>query len=233
MNGPPLPLALDHLAAAVVGNRMYVAGGFGPGGATDQVFFLAPSGREWVTAPPLHHARGGLALVALGESLYAIGGKDASGVEIPAVESYRIGAGSWKDVATLPLPRDHAAGFAYGGSVCVAGGRTPNVARIDCFDPRSDRWNRLPDLPVATSGAGAAVYRGSIVVGGGELAGEGGAIIDQLASFVGGRWRSKRMLLPRHGLQFAPYRGRIWACGGGTAPGLNPVPDCTSIGWSR
>jgi len=200
--GPPLPLAVDHPAAAVVAGHLYVAGGFSGGVATDRTFTLSPSGRAWTTTASLHHARGALALVAVGTSLYAIGGKESDGREVTTVEVYRLASRRWTDSGTLANPRDHAAGFAYRGWACAAGGRTPNTARVDCYDPGRRSWHRLPDLPVATSGAGATAYRGEVLVGGGELAGEGGKVIAQLARFVGGRWRADRMLIPRHGIEF-------------------------------
>ncbi|MBV9279221.1 MAG: hypothetical protein JOZ41_03990, partial [Chloroflexi bacterium] len=54
-------------------------------------------------------------------------------------------------------------------------------------------------------------------------------IIAQLARLRNGRWTLGAMLVPRHGLEFAPFQGRIWACGGGIAPGLHPVATCTSV----
>lgn len=227
--GPPLPIALDHPAATVEAGRLYVAGGFGASGANSQTFVLSPSGRSWSTAGMMHHPRGALALVALGKQLYALGGKDAAGGEIAAAEVYQLNARTWTDLSALPHPRDHLAGFTYRGWACAAGGRSPNTARTDCYDPSSHAWHRLPDLPMPTSGAGAASYGSGVVVGGGELAAEGGGIIAQLAVLRNGKWEMRIMLVPRHGIEFAAYKGRIWACGGGIAPGLHPVAACTSI----
>jgi non-specific serine/threonine protein kinase len=228
--GPHLPLGLDHSSAAVAGGRLFVAGGFHAGSASGATFVLAPSGRSWVQIGRLRHARGALALIGLGDALYALGGRDSTGAEVGPVEVYRSGSGTWSDLRSLPAPRDHLAGFTYRGWACVAGGRSPNTARVDCYDPRARIWRQLPQLPVATSGAGAARLGRDVLVGGGELPGEGGTIIAQLARLHQGKWTADRMLIPRHGLQFAVYGGRIWACGGGIRPGLHAVSTCTSIG---
>ena len=37
------------------------------------------------------------------------------------------------------------------------------------------------------------------------------------------------MLVPRHGTAFAVFRGRLWVCGGATAPGFQAVSTCTSL----
>jgi N-acetylneuraminic acid mutarotase len=228
--GPRLPVALDHAAAVVLEHRLYVVGGFTNGVTSDRTFMLSPSGRSWITAARLRHARGALALASVGGSIFALGGKDSTGVELGPIEVYRPSAHRWIDAAMLPLPRDHLSGFSYRGWACVAGGRSPNTARVDCYDPARRRWHRLPDLPAATSGAGAAVLGAEVIVGGGELA-AGDRKRDALsARLMNGRWIRDTMLVPRHGIEFAVIRGRIWACGGATAPGLHPTRTCTSIG---
>ena len=227
--GPPLPLAVDHPAAAVAGGRLYVAGGFGAGGASALTFVLSPSHKSWSVAGRLRRARGALALVAIEQSLYALGGKDGTGIEIGHAEVYKVKSRSWREIGILPAPRDHLAGFSYRGWACAAGGRPPNSARVDCYDPARRAWRRLPNLPVPTSGAGATALGRDVLVGGGELAGEGGGIITQLARLRNGKWVNGNMLIPRHGIEFAVFKGRAWACGGGIAPGLHPVATCTSI----
>lgn len=225
--GPELPLPLDHPAGASNGVT-YVAGGFSNGVAVRRVFRLDLD--NWHDVGPLNHARGALALVVLDSKMYAVGGLGPAG-EVPAVEVYDLASNSntWTDVAVLPQPRDHLAGFAYQGKVCVAGGRSPNTARVDCYDPAAKVWSRLPDLPKPTSGAGAIAFGDEIVVAGGEDAQEG-----QLAPYVqrfrGGAWTVEPMLVPRHGIQLALYEGRAWACGGADQPAYHAVSACTSIG---
>jgi hypothetical protein len=135
----------------------------------------------------------------------------------------------WNDVATLPVPRDHGAGFAWQGLACIAGGRFPTTARVDCYDPVSSGWARMPDLPFPTSGAGAIALDSQVVVAGGENAAES-TLVDHVLRFTGGSsWTDEPMLVPRHGVQLAIFGGRAWACGGATAAGYHAAADCTSI----
>jgi hypothetical protein len=228
-DGPPLPLALDHLSAAVAGGRLYVAGGSSASGASRRAFVLSAQGESWHEIAPMHHARIALALVALGDRLYAIGGRNGAR-EVGPIEVFDTAAGSWVDLSQFPHPRDHVAGFALEGMACAAGGRTPDTAAVDCYDPPSKSWRTLPGLPIAISGAGAASLGDVIVVAGGEAASERGAVTDQLAEWDGSRWLTERMLFPRHGVELAVLDGRAWACGGGIAPGLHPTTVCTSFG---
>jgi Kelch motif len=230
--GPPLPAPVDHPGAAVVGGRLFIGGGFVNGRASNAVYSL--SGAVWQPVAPLNHARGALALVPVGDRLYAIGGNNDKGDNLAVAETYDPVANSWVDLPkTMPAPRNHVAGFAFQGKACVAGGRGPNTTRVDCYDPSTSTWSGLPDLPRSTSGAGAATIDDSALVVGGEVPPglDGSEVIDQLAWFHQGSWELRRLSLARHGVQLGVLGSRAWACGGGTAPGRpHATTICTSIG---
>jgi hypothetical protein len=222
--GPPLPQALDHPAAAVLGDQLYVSGGFSGGRATATTYRLAKD--HWERVASLHHARAAMALIPLGGRLYALGGRDSSLASVATPEVYDPLVGTWSDLPAMPAPRHHVAGFDYQGMACVAGGKFPYTARIDCFDPGSRLWRRLPDLPQPTSGASAITLGNELIVTGGE----GDAVVPWLFWFDGETWQRQPMLLPRHGMQLAVWMQRAWACGGGAVAGLHPTSLCTSIG---
>jgi N-acetylneuraminic acid mutarotase len=226
--GPRLPLGLDHAAAATLDDHLYLSGGHSYGADSARVFRL--DGASWTELSPMRHARGGHELVAAGGRLWAIGGNTAA-AEVSAVEAYDPGSAQWSDVAAMPDPRNHVAGFVFGSTVCAAGGRFPNTARVDCLDFLTMDWIRLADLPRPTSGAGAATLDdGSVIVMGGQDAAES-RIVDQLARTASGdQWTATEpMLAPRHGFELAVFEGRAWACGGGDLAGLHPVATCTSV----
>jgi non-specific serine/threonine protein kinase len=222
--GPPLPEALDHPAAAVLLGQLYVAGGFSAGRARGTVYRFAKD--HWDPVASIHRPRAAFALIPLGGRLYAVGGRDTGMGSVPIPEVFDPAAGTWSDLPALPAARHHVAGFAYQDMACVAGGKFPYTARVDCLDPMSQTWHRLPDLPQATSGAGAVMLGGHLVVVGGE----GNAVVPWLFSLIGATWQQQEMLLPRHGIEVAILADRAWVCGGGTVAGLHPTSLCTSIG---
>jgi hypothetical protein len=224
--GPKLPLGLDHAAAAVLKGQLYLAAGYSAGKAGAGAFRL--NGSAWQALAPMHHARGALALIALGDRLYAIGG-ESGGTQVAATETYDPAANAWTDLPALPQPRNHVAGFLYHNLACVAGGRPPETSRVDCYDPAAGAWSALPSLPTVTAGASAGSFGDEVVVAGGENTMQN-VLVDQLARLTEGGWRAGPMQVPRHGIAMALLGGRLWACGGGTAVGLHPVPTCTSIG---
>jgi hypothetical protein len=227
-SGPRLPLALDHPSAATLNDHVYISGGHSFGRDSASVFRL--DGDHWTAVAPMHFARGGHALIATDGRLYAIGGNTAAG-NVGPTESYNPDTNAWSVLASLPVPRNHVLGFATDDVACVAGGRSPTTARVECLLVITGEWSRkIGDLPQPTSGGGATAFPdGDIIAVGGEDASET-RVIDQFVYELAEGWISAgRMLVPRHGFELAVFGGRAWACGGGAAPGLHPVATCTSL----
>jgi hypothetical protein len=65
------------------------------------------------------------------------------------------------------------------------------------------------------------------MVAGGEPSNET-SILGVIQEQRGDAWSTVPMLVPRHGTGYALYHGRMWMCGGATAPGYHAVADCTS-----
>ena len=172
-------------------------------------------------------AAGALALLALGGKLYAIGGL-AGSVQVAIPETYDPATNAWTDLPAMPHPRNHVAGYLDGAVACVAGGREPSTsARIDCFDPATGAWQERGSLPAATSGAAGVVLGGVTMVAGGEPSSET-SIYGSIQELRGSAWSTVPMLVPRHGTGYAVFHGRLWMCGGATAPGYHAAADCTS-----
>ncbi|TME16703.1 MAG: hypothetical protein E6I70_12180 [Chloroflexi bacterium] len=55
-------------------------------------------------------------------------------------------------------------------------------------------------------------------------------LVTQVARLRGSAWSAEAMLVPRHGIQLALFRERLWACGGATAPAYQASAACTSFG---
>jgi N-acetylneuraminic acid mutarotase len=230
--GPRLPLAVDHPSAASLNGQVYLAGGHTFGRDSMRLFRL--DGDHWTELAAMHYARGGHALVAVQGKLFALGGNSARG-NVGPIEAFDPAANVWTVLSSLPVPRNHVSGFVLGNRACVAGGRSPTTARVDCVDAGDGSWSRLPDLPRATSGGGAISFvGGAVAMMGGQDASET-AMVDMLSFYTeGGAWSATdTMLTPRHGFELAVFQGRAWACGGATAPGLHPVAVCTSVGNPR
>jgi N-acetylneuraminic acid mutarotase len=110
----------------------------------------------------------GLAAVAVGDTLYAIGGGHDTGKPddvLATVEAFTPGVG-WTTKAPMPAPRTNPFGAAHDGLIYVAGGNAPFGQPVDyqetntlfVYSPASNTWKRLAPMPVGRSQGSAAEF---------------------------------------------------------------------------
>jgi N-acetylneuraminic acid mutarotase len=171
-------------AAAVVGDKLYVAGG------APQTFGVSAEGspygtleifnfktEEWESGPdmpvPRHHTVG----VGLGGKFYVAGGRagllDLNNDTPPVAEfdRYDPAAERWERLPKLPFGVSFSGITAAAGRVVIAGGEdmvdwedgggwvTPSAW---AFDPKANRWQRLPDMTIERRGFGLVKAGGRI-----------------------------------------------------------------------
>lgn len=152
---PPPPRSVHHAGAAVLGERLYIVGGYR--GGWDPAAYLQeynPETGKWRMRAPLPTARGAPAAAAVNGKIYAISGTGPYRVNTGVHEVYDPAADAWSKRAPLPTPRDHLAAAAVGGKIYVLGGRIDgnygqNLAANEVYDPNTDRWRAFPPLPKA------------------------------------------------------------------------------------
>jgi len=131
----------------------------------------AAQGR-WSDGAPLDVARSEVAVAAVGETIYVIGGfaRGAAGQVIN--EAYDVAAKRWSTRASLPRGLNHVAAAAFDGKVYAFGGFSVRdgraVADAYVYDPAADRWSAIAPLPSARGAAGAAVLDDKIHIVGGN-----------------------------------------------------------------
>ncbi len=126
------------------------------------------AGQRWAELAPLPTPRAGLAVAAVGESLYAIAGQTADGVS-GEVTRYTPD-NSWHARQAKPTPVRDVSGVVVGGQVyvpggCDAAGRPQSV--VEVYNPATDHWTTAPPLPRAVCGYALAALDGKIYVMGG------------------------------------------------------------------
>lgn len=107
---PPLPVSVHHAAAAAVGGRLYVFGGWSDPFLTplDAVHVFDPGSGEdgaWTAGAPMPAARGALAAAVLDGLVYTAGGSPAAREQDFAV--YDPVADEWTELPPMPTPRNH------------------------------------------------------------------------------------------------------------------------------
>ena len=117
----PLPKSLGFAAAAAVGERILVVGGFDGQNENADCSFYYPDDDRWETCAPMILPRAGLGLAVDGASVYAIGGgwQRAAGFN----ERYDTLTNTWSSLSS-PFPGQwRTPGVAGNGSqIYVMGG---------------------------------------------------------------------------------------------------------------
>jgi N-acetylneuraminic acid mutarotase len=222
---PDLPVALNHATAAAVGDKLYVAGGYGDEPRFSRASFVF-DGARWTQIRSMPAARAAPGSAVLNGKWYIVGGVTPTGLATTALV-LDLATGTWSTLPG-PAPREHLAVTAANGKVYAIAGRRggfdTNLDTLEAFTPHTRRWRRLQPVPGTRGGTGAATVGSLLVsVGGEETAGT-------IASVYGfdtkaGTWRRLPDLpTPRHGLGVAAIEGKVYAIGGG------PTPGCSSSG---
>ena len=159
---PPAPTPRAAHAAAVVGHRLYVAGGANDTGSLDTLEVYDFRRRRWRRGPSFPGpARNHTTGVASGGRFYVLAGRDA--VNLADAERYDPKRRRWQRLPDLRTPRGGIASarlrdgriIVFGGED-FAGSGTSTIEEVELFDPRTRRWSRLPDMRTPRHGLGGA-----------------------------------------------------------------------------
>jgi DNA-binding CsgD family transcriptional regulator len=205
------PHAVADVAAALVGDQIYVPGGRTPSGSPSAlVEVYSPESNTWENKAPLPTALSGYALVALEGKLYLFGGWDGS-TYLDSVCEYDPAEDAWTPKTPMPTARAYAGAAVVDGKIYVIGGYdgqndlTANEEYVPSRDDtQGDPWTAMPPMPVGRAGCGIAAAANIIhIVGGGwDAAVAGGAMYNvrnsEWVAFevpVSGQWRSLGLTL--------------------------------------
>jgi N-acetylneuraminic acid mutarotase len=159
--------------AAFIGGRLYVAGGYGFGGAPEpetDVYDVAS--RIWSGGPAIPHSYYGAGSAVLDGKWYVVGGCDPyygyCGED--NVQVYDPASGTWTEAAPYPTAISWLSCGAIGSKLYCAGGATltgNNSTAAYSYDPASNTWSPVASMPVGLWGSGYSVANGQLLVTGG------------------------------------------------------------------
>ncbi|HEY76264.1 MAG TPA: hypothetical protein G4O00_08800 [Thermoflexia bacterium] len=181
-----------------------------------QVGVVIGEDSHWSERAQMPTRRAGLALVALKERLYAIGGEGPEGIT-GAVEVYNPIDDTWSRGPEKPTPVTYVTGGVIDGKAYVPGGCTEGGAATDVlevFDPAAGQWEQAEPLPAPRCGYALAVYEDRLYLFGGtdgQTVSAGTFVFDPQE----GRWETRApMPAPRTVAAAAPLEDRIYVVGG-------------------
>ncbi|HVL49862.1 MAG TPA: kelch repeat-containing protein [Candidatus Thermoplasmatota archaeon] len=215
------PTPRTEVAAAALGNDVYVIGGFtGVGAASTVVEIYDTAADAWRAGPaypiPIHHT---FAFVH-GNAVYVLGGYTTSAF-VPTQLAFRLAAGgaSWEPVASLPEARGAHAGAVVDGKAYLVGGVAAGGAltkQVLVYDAGADAWSTAPDLPTARDHLAAAAVDGVVYAVGGRLQSlSSNKPVLEAFDPKKGVWETRApMPTARGGFAAAPFAGALVAVGG-------------------
>jgi N-acetylneuraminic acid mutarotase len=163
-----------------------------------------------------------LAVVAVGERVYVLGGLDASGRSLADVSVYDARADAWTAVTPLPEPLHHINAAVVDGRIFVAGalrgGAFTAVGTTLVYDPGTNQWAPRASMPAGTErGSSFVASIGTKIYVAGGL--RGGSVADfSEYDTVANQWAALPALpMGRdHGMG-AAVQGLFYAIGGRSA----------------
>jgi N-acetylneuraminic acid mutarotase len=165
-----MPTARDSVRAAVVGQVVYVVGGFG-GSRLPTVEAYNTATDSWSPAAPLKVGKSLAAVGAFGSTLIAAGGLSNSGVT-DDTEGNNTKKDVWKALSAMPTARQGACAGRIGDKFYVAGGDsaafppTP-LDVLEAYDRLAKNWAALADISLAVISSASAVAGGRLYCFGG------------------------------------------------------------------
>jgi N-acetylneuraminic acid mutarotase len=158
---PRAPTPRAAHAAAVIGGRLYVAGGANDSGSLRSLEIYDFARRRWSSGPDFPGpARNHTTGVASGGLFYVLAGRGAQ--NYATAERYDPRRRVWEPLPDMGTARGGIASarlrdgriVVFGGEELEPGGTT--IREVELFDPRTRRWSRLPDLRTPRHGLGGA-----------------------------------------------------------------------------
>ncbi len=215
---PNLPVALHDASLAVLGDNLWIVGGFAREGDQDvaqsATYFFRPAGAEWESGPSLQEARAGAGAATLGNFLVVLGGQTGDGTILSSVEVLANGGAAWKVTQPLSEPRAFASALAMNGRIYAVGGRNDVSAPVDTVESwrsGSPSWRKESRLDSKRAAAGGAA---ECVAGGQNPDG----VVASVECFGAGFWIVRgQMGVPRYGLAAVVLDGWLHLIAGASA----------------
>jgi N-acetylneuraminic acid mutarotase len=157
---PSSPTPRAAHAAAVLGGRLYVAGGSSTSGSLRSLEAYDFSRRRWRRGPSFPGpARNHTTGIAAGGFFYVLAGRDDR--NFTAAERYSPRRRRWERLPDMRVARGGIASARVGRRIVVFGGENlgpggTTIREVEAFDPRRRRWSRLPSMRTPRHGLGGA-----------------------------------------------------------------------------
>lgn len=218
----PMLTERTEVAGAAVGNKIYVVGGFIPGGMTGALEEYDVPTNTWRSRAPLPVAAHHAVMVAIGSRVFVLGGFVDGWTPSNGVWEYDPAADRWTARAPMSVARGGLAAAVLAGRVYVFSGTGPAQAGAgqadtpvtEEYDPAANTWRRRAPIPTPRNHHAAVAVAGKIYT----FVGRGGGRninVTEIYDPATDTWTAGAPIpTARSGIAAAAVGGRIYVFGG-------------------
>jgi N-acetylneuraminic acid mutarotase len=162
---PRMRMARRGAGAAVIGGKLYVAGGFNGNVVLDSVERYDPSTNSWEYVGPMRNRRWYHVVAELDGKLYVAGGLEsrANTGQLRSVERYDPATNTWETVAPMRHGRYLASAAVLDGKLYVTSGSSSDVdivpqgggttlTSVWRYDPSTNAWEEVASMTAGRHG---------------------------------------------------------------------------------
>jgi N-acetylneuraminic acid mutarotase len=159
-----MSVARGAVATAILNGKLYAIGGQGV--ASVEVY--DPSTESWSAGVALPSEVNHGTAITVNEKIYLIGGRNASEQNMNQVLCLDPFTNQWSTKANMPTARHGAKLVWFEDRIWAIGGRSPNMSKVESYNPITDSWQTEVPLSANRGWPVAWVASGRIFVGGGD-----------------------------------------------------------------
>ena len=154
--------------ATVVGNKIYVVGGFNnEHGVLNAGEVYDPMKQSWSLLPFMKEKRDGCAATTMNGKIYVVGGLYRKRYHT-SCEVFDPTSNTWSSLPPLCQGRTYCEAVAVGTKLYVIGGKCPeSLSSVEMFDSLTNTWTHLPSMSQERCLFASAVIGNKIYVFGG------------------------------------------------------------------
>jgi N-acetylneuraminic acid mutarotase len=152
----PTPIKRTESSAVLVGNKIYLLGGFTPKGVSRKVDVWDLESSVWSRTTPLPRGLHHTTVSVVDNKLYVIGGFDSATWRPSNINyAYDPQTHRWTKKALMPTARGSLAAGVVNGKIHLVGGahrklfNLVNTPAHEVYDPKTDSWVTLASMPTA------------------------------------------------------------------------------------
>lgn len=158
-------------AAAAIGGKLYVSGGWSDSGApVAQTEAYDPAANSWSTVANNPSPKAAPGSAVADDKLYLVGGcSDGSCTPSNTTVSYDPATNTWATLAPYPHANAWLSCGGIDGKVYCAGGQASSTFYTDAYvyDPAANTWTRIADMKYNLWGSAFAAANGLLVISSG------------------------------------------------------------------